>query len=158
MLTSGIMQLYLKMKTSSAILTLILLSGCTAVQERLAIKECKFAFVSVRPYDFAFSDMKLDFVLKADNPNSINALLDKLAYKFFVNNTEVFSGATGQQVSIPAKKSKEIMTTITLQYNQIGLALVEAMKLQSAAYRLSARAYVNTVLGEISYPVDIELD
>ena len=137
---------------------LVLLLGCTAVQERLAIKECKFAFVSVRPYDFTFSDMKLDFVLKADNPNSVNALLDKLAYKFFVNNTEVFSGTTGQQVSIPAKKSKEIMTTITLQYNQIGLALVEAMKLQSAAYRLNARAYISTALGEISYPVEIALN
>ena len=131
---------------------------CTAVQERMAIKECKFVLVSVRPYNFTFSNLKVDFDIRVDNPNSIDARLDKFVYTFYVNNIDVFSGTTGNAISIPAKKSKQFSTTITLEYNKIGQALVEAMQLQTAAYRIAAKAYVNTILGPVSYPVEIEFE
>jgi len=137
---------------------LLLCISCAALRERTAIKECKFSLVSVRPYDFTFSNLKLDFEIKVDNPNSINAVLDKLVYRFYANNTDVFSGTTGRTITIPANKTERFTTTITLDYNTIGQALAEAMKLGSAAYRLSARAYINTLLGEVSYPVEIELN
>jgi LEA14-like dessication related protein len=131
--------------------------SCTTLQERLAIKECKFALVSVRPHTFTFSNLKVDFDIKVDNPNSVDAVLDKLVYTFFANNTEVFSGTTGKTVNIKAKKSEQFTTSITLEYSKIGQALAEAMKLGSAAYRIDARAYISTIIGEISYPVSIEL-
>jgi LEA14-like dessication related protein len=132
--------------------------SCAALQERLAIKECKFALVSVRPHSFTFSNLKVDFDIKVDNPNSIDAVLDKFVYTFYANNTDVFSGTTGKTVNIKAKKSEQFTTTILLEYSSVGQALTEAMKLGSAAYRIDARAYVSTVLGEISYPVNIELN
>ena len=140
----------------SVIIFLVL--SCTSIKERLAIKECKFKLVSVSPHSFTFSDLKVDFDIRVDNPNNIDAVLDKLVYTFYANKTEVFSGTTGKTVNIKAKKSETFTTTITLEYNKIGQALAEAMKLGSAAYRMDARAYVSTVLGEISYPVSIELD
>jgi len=124
----------------------------------VAIKECKFFLVSVRPYNFTFSSVKVDFDIKVDNPNSIDALLDKFVYTFYVNSMDVFSGTTGNAISIPAKQSKQFATTITLEYNKIGQALVEAMQLKTAAYRVEARAYINTILGPVSYPVEIELE
>jgi len=140
----------------SVIASLFLL--CTSIKERLAIKECKFKLVSVSAHSFTFSDLKLDFDIKADNPNNVDAVLDKLVYTFFANNTKIFSGTTGKTVNIKARKSETFTTTITLEYSKIGQALAEAMKLGSAAYRMDARAYVSTVLGEISYPVSIELN
>lgn len=139
------------------IIVIICLS-CAALKERVAIRECKFFLESVRPYDFTFSNLKLDFDIKVENPNSIDAVLDKLVYTFYANNTDVFSGTTGRSVTIPAKSAAQFTTTITLEYAKIGQALAEAMKLGSAAYRISARAYVNTILGELSYPVNIELN
>ncbi len=122
------------------------------------MKECKFALVSVRPHSFTFSNLKLDFDIKVDNPNNVDAVLDKLVYTLFVNNTDVFSGTTGKTVNIKAKKSEQFTTTITLEYSKIGQALAEAMKVESADYRVDARAYISTMLGEISYPVSIALD
>jgi LEA14-like dessication related protein len=139
------------------ILVICLVVSCTAIQERLAIKECKFSLVSVTPHDFTFSNLKLDFEIKGENPNPINAVLDKLTYTFYVNDTNVFSGTTGQGITIPAGKSKNFSTTITLEYANIGDALIEVIKLQTATYTIKARAYVSTVVGEISYPVDISL-
>jgi len=131
--------------------------SCAGIKQRLAIKECKFVLVSVRPHTFTFSNLKLDFDIRVDNPNDVDAVLDELVYTFYANNTNVFSGTTGKTVNIKSKKSETFTTTITLEYSKIGQALAEAMKLGAAAYRIDARAYVSTLLGEISYPVSIEL-
>jgi len=137
---------------------LVIVLSCASIKERLAIKECKFSLISVKPHSFTFSNLKLDFEIGVDNPNNVDAILDKFVYTFFANNTQVFTGTTGNKVEVPAKKSTQFTTTITLEYNAIGQALAEAMRLGSAAYRIDARAYVSTILGEISYPVNIELN
>ena len=62
----------------------ILLVSCSAVQERLAIKECKFELMSVKPYAFTFNNFKLDFNINVDNPNNVDAVLDKLKYTLYV--------------------------------------------------------------------------
>ncbi len=140
----------------TVLLSLVL--ACASIKERLAIKECKFSLISVKPYSFTFSNLKLDFDIRIDNPNNVDAVLDKFVYTFFANNVQVFTGTTGNKVEVEAKKSAQFTTTITLEYNAIGQALAEAMRLGSAAYRIDARAYINTILGEISYPVNIELN
>jgi LEA14-like dessication related protein len=114
--------------------------------------------VSVKPYNFSFSNLKLDFEIKVNNPNNIDATLDKFTYTFYANETDVFSGTTGKRIQIPSGKSKIFTTTITLEYNKIEQALVTAMKLKKAEYKVKAKAYINTIIGEISYPVEIRLD
>ncbi|MEO0216670.1 MAG: LEA type 2 family protein [candidate division WOR-3 bacterium] len=135
----------------------ILFISCSAIKERLAIKECKFTLLSANPYDFTFSNLKLDFELKAQNPNKVDAILDKLDYTFYVNQTDVFSGTTGKGIKIPAGKSEKFTTTITLEYTKIGDAIVEALRLKKAEYKIKGKAYVKTKLGEISYPVEVSL-
>ncbi len=133
------------------------LVSCTGIKERLAIKECIFSLISVTPYEFTFNSLKLDFELKVDNPNSVDAVLDKLVYAFYANETDLFSGTTGKGIKIPAGKSKKFVTTMTLEYNKVGEALVEAIRLGKADYKITARAYTTTIIGEISYPVEIVL-
>ena len=139
-------------------IVLALILSCASIKERLAIKECKFSLLSVKPYSFTYSNLKLDFEIKVDNPNTVDAVLDKFVYTFFTNSTQVFTGTTGNKVEVPAKKSTQFTTTITLEYNAIGQAMAEAIRLGSADYRIDARAYINTILGEISYPVSVELN
>ena len=136
--------------------SLVILS-CSAIKERLAIKECKFSLLSVKPYDFTFSDLNLDFDIKVNNPNNVDAVLDKFDYTFYVNQTDVFSGTTGKGLKVTAGKSEDFITTINLQYTKIGETLVEALRLQKCEYKIKAKAYINTIIGEISYPVEITL-
>lgn len=137
---------------------IVLALSCAAVKERLAIKECNFSLISIISHDFTFSNLKLDFIIKAHNPNKVDAVLDKLTYTFYANGSDIFSGITGKGIKIPAGKSKQFSTTITLEYNKIGTALIEAIKLESAIYKIEARVYITTIIGEISYPVEITLD
>jgi LEA14-like dessication related protein len=135
--------------------SVIALISCSAIKERLAIKECKFNLLSVAARDFTFSNLKLDFNIKVQNPNDIDAVLDKFDYTLYVNNSDVFTGVTGKGIKIPKGKSEEFLTTVTLEYTKIGDVLVEAIRLKKAAYKIKANAYVNTAIGEISYPVEI---
>jgi LEA14-like dessication related protein len=145
------------MKKLICLFAIVMLIDCTAIKERLAIKECKFALVSVTPYDFSFSDLKLDFVINVQNPNSIDAVLDRLEYDFLVNQTGVFSGTTGEGLKVPSGKSAKFTTTITLAYTKIGSVLVDAIRLKKAAYEVKAKSFIDTPIGAISYPVDIKL-
>jgi len=145
------------MNKTIIICSIILLTSCSAIKERLAVKECKFSFVSANPYDFTFSDLKIDFELKVQNPNNVDATLDKLDYTFYVNQTDVFSGTTGKGLKVPAGKSENLTTTITLEYTKIGQTIVEALRFKAASYNIKAKAYIKTIIGEISYPVNISL-
>uniref|UniRef100_A0A7C4TFP4 Late embryogenesis abundant protein LEA-2 subgroup domain-containing protein n=1 Tax=candidate division WOR-3 bacterium TaxID=2052148 RepID=A0A7C4TFP4_UNCW3 len=145
------------MKEIIKICLIFIIASCSVITERLAIKECKFSLLSVNPYDFTFSNLKLDFELKVQNPNKIDAVLDKLDYTFFVNKADVFTGTTGKGIKIPAGKSERFTTTITLEYTKIGDAIVEALRLKKAEYKIKAKAYINTKIGEISYPVEVSL-
>jgi len=135
----------------------MLLFSCSAVQERLAIKECKFALTSVRPYDFTFNNFKLDFDIKVDNPNKVDAVLDKLKYTLYADESALISGTTGSGLKVPAKKSNNFITTITLEYSKLGEVLTSAIRLGNAQYKVKATAYIQTLIGEISYPVEITL-
>lgn len=139
------------------IFSIIILVSCSAIKERLAIKECKFTLLSANPYEFTFSDLKVDFILKVQNPNDVDAVLDRLDYTFYVNQTDVFSGTTGKGLKISAGKSENFTTTITLEYTKIGQAITETLRLKTASYSIKAKAYIKTVIGEISYPVNISL-
>lgn len=140
------------------VLVLCVLLSCVAIKERLAIKECTFALISVTPYEFTFNSLKLDFEIKVDNPNDVDAKLDKLVYTLSASETDLLSGTTGRGIKIPSKESRKFVTTVTLEYKELGEALIEAIRLGKVEYKITARAYTTTVFGEISYPVEIVLN
>jgi LEA14-like dessication related protein len=147
------------MKALNFIIFIVMICvSCAAVQERLAVRECTFALASVTPHDFTFNNVKVDFKIKADNPNKVDAVIDKFTYTFFVNNTDVFSGTTGKGITIPKQGTTDFITSIVLDYSNLSQTIIEVLKTQQASYTVKARAYINTILGEISYPVEITLD
>jgi len=143
------------MKRYVVVPIIMILLSCSFIKERVAIKECKFSLTDVTPYDFSFNDLKIDFTIKGQNPNKIDAKLDKLSYTFLINSKQLFSGTTGKGITIPSGKSTDFKTTISLDYNKVGDALVSAIKLGNVTYTIQATAYISTLIGEISYPVEI---
>lgn len=143
------------MKKYYVIPIIIILASCSFIKERVAIKECKFSLIDVTPYDFSFTDFKIDFKINGQNPNKVDAKLDKLSYTFLINAKQLFSGTTGNGITIPSGKSTDFTTTISLDYDEVGDALVSAIKLGNVTYTIQATAYISTLIGEISYPVEI---
>ena len=140
------------------VLIVLMCLSCAAIQERLAVRECTFALVSVTPHDFTFNNVAVDFKIEGKNPNKVDAVIDKLTYTFLVNATDVFSGTTGKGITIPKQGAADFVTSIVLDYAKLSQTIIEVLKTQQASYAVKGRAYISTILGEISYPVEITLD
>lgn len=120
------------------------------------VKNCKFYLKSVEIEKISLSSLSLLFRIRIDNPNSIDVVIDRLKYDFFINNIKVFSGITVKGIKIPKGSSKEHSTTINLKYKDLGRGLWDAIKRREAKYSLKGRAYIDTPFGSLNYPVEIQ--
>ncbi len=143
------------MKKLSVILTLLL--GCSLIQERLAVKECKFSLKQARPYEFTLSDLKLDLTIGIANPNKVDAVLDRFDYQLVIAGENVLSGSTSQRIKVLSGKSKDFVTTVALNYQSISTAILKALKEGNPTYEMKGRVYIDTPIGSINYPVTIGL-
>ena len=80
-----------------------------------------------------------------------------LKYTLYADESALVSGTTGKGLKVPAKKFNNFVTTITLEYSKLGEVLTSAIRLGNASYKVKATAYIQTLIGEISYPVNITL-
>jgi len=132
----------------------VLLANCFIVQ-RVAVKNCQFSLDGVDLIQLGLTDLTLGLKIGVKNPNSIDVVIDRLAYQFFVNDRSVFTGSTGEGNTIAAGGSKVITTQVRLNYLDIGSAFVTAIKERKAHYKLTGTVYFDTALGTFSFPVTI---
>lgn len=137
-----------------SLIIFVLLLNCFIVQ-RVAVKNCQFSLESVDLVQATLADFTLCLKIGVKNPNTIDVVIDRLSYNFFVNEHSVFTGSTGEGSKIPASGSKTLTTPVKLNYLDIGSALVSAIKERKAHYKLTGTVYFDTVLGTFSYPVTI---
>jgi LEA14-like dessication related protein len=140
-----------------ALAAVVLMLSCSLIRERLAVKECNFSLKQARPYEFTLSDLKLDLVIGIANPNKVDAVLDRFDYQLVVGGENVLSGATGQRTRILAGKTKDLLTTVTINYQSISTAILKALKEGNPTYEMKGRAYIDTPIGSLNYPVTIKL-
>jgi LEA14-like dessication related protein len=129
--------------------------GCSEFAKRIAVKELDFSLkrVSLVEYDMTYMTLNVD--VQADNPNDIDAVIDRLDYSFSVNDKNVANGTTARKVTVKANKSKAISTKMKINYMQLGAAVLEAVKNKTADFRMDGTVYVETPLGAISFPIDL---
>lgn len=132
----------------------VLCCNCFIVQ-RVALKNCQFSLDGVDLVSLGVSDLTLGLKIGIKNPNTVDVIIDRLAYTFFVNNRSVFTGTTGQGNTIPAGGSRVVTTQVKLKYFDIGAALVTAIRERKAQYKLAGTVYFDTILGTFSFPVTI---
>jgi LEA14-like dessication related protein len=129
--------------------------GCSEFAKRMAVKELDFSLerVSLDEYDMTY--MTLNVEVKADNPNDIDAVIDRLDYSFSINDNSVASGTTARKVTVEANKMKNISTKMKINYMKLGAAILDAVKNKTADFRMEGTVYVDTPLGAITFPIDL---
>jgi len=150
-----------KMKTKRTVMLavcligVVLLASCAQLAQRLAIINCKYAFKDVAPMEFRTTSMDLKLSIQVDNPNAVDVILDRLGFDFFVNDSKVFEGLMEEGLNIPTKSTSVLDHVIKISYLKAGIAVVKAIKEKKAAYKLTGKAYYNTPVGELAFPVEI---
>lgn len=133
----------------------VIVFGCSEIMKRMAVKELKFSLIGVSLIDYNFTDMTLKVDIKATNPNDIDAVIDRLEYVFFINKKNAADGTTLKKVTVKAGKKKTFSTELTINYLSLGAAILEAVQQKKADYKIEGKAYVDTQIGSIAFPVSL---
>ena len=134
---------------------MLFFGSCAELAQRLGIVNCNYAFNDISPVQVGLTSMDLKLSIQVDNPNPAAVILDQLGFDFFVNENRIFQGLMEERMEIPSRGSSILDHIITLSYLDVGAAIVEAIKEKKASYRLTGKAYYNTPLGRLEFPVDI---
>jgi LEA14-like dessication related protein len=129
--------------------------GCSEFAKRIAVKELDFSLKRVSLVDYDMTYMTLNIDVQADNPNDIDAVIDRLDYSFSINDKNCASGTTARKVTVKANRSKAISTKMKINYIQLGAAILEAVKNKTADFRMEGTVYVETPIGAITFPIDL---
>lgn len=146
------------MKQTALLFLVVVLSlslGCSEFAKRMAVKELDFSLEGVNLVDYDMTYMTLNVDVMADNPNDIDAVIDRLDYSFEINNKNVANGTTARKVTVKANRSKSISTKMKVNYIELGAAVLEAVKNRTADFRMAGTVYVETPIGAISFPIDL---
>ena len=142
-------------KIAIVLVALTLLIGCSEILKRIAVKELKFSFTGVSLLNYTLSDMTLKVDLKAKNPNDIDAVIDRLEYSFYINEMNAANGTTARKVTVKAGGEKAISTNLTINYLNLGAAILKAVQEKKADYKIEGTVYIDTQIGSISFPIEL---
>jgi LEA14-like dessication related protein len=121
----------------------------------MAVKELDFSLRRVSLVDYDLTNMTLNVEIKADNPNNIDAVIDRLDYSFSINDKVATTGTTARKITVKAEGTKTISTKLKVNYLNLGAAILEAVKNKKADFRLEGTVYVDTPIGAITFPIDL---
>jgi LEA14-like dessication related protein len=146
-----------------ATLTILLFSGCAAVQSALDIENPRYSLRDIRPrVDIAIplsaSSIDIDFNLEVDNPNSVGLRLDQLDFNLFINDTRVLDSVSRQDLRIPANGVGDVQLRTRIGYQNIRslwYEIVDIVRGQRARYELRGNAYYDTPVGRLKFPVTV---
>jgi len=140
-------------------LILILLFGCSFIQERVNVKNLKFTYRSATIEALTLDKINFIVNLEAYNPNQIDAVIDKLDYVIYFEGYRAISGSTNQAYEIKANGRK----IITVNGYILFADLPDLFKAIKSSYgksrvRITAelRPEVKTIIGKFRYTVKLD--
>ncbi|MEQ9364150.1 MAG: LEA type 2 family protein [Leptospirales bacterium] len=142
------------------LLTVAMLTGLTACDlagKRENLKNCEFELENLEIASFSFTKVELLVHVGIQNPNPSDVVVDRLTFELFTGDNKVADGKHTENIIVPAGERRSIKIDVTTTPNQLGNTLVQAlMSNGDVDYRVEGIVYLDTILGEIPYPVNIE--
>ena len=150
------------MKVTVKMIAAVLLAGvmmnCVMVdqiQQRMALRNCQFDLVNVRPHSFSVMNMLLDLELQIINPNTIRVIMDRLDLLLYITGRRPLTAAFGG-ARIEPGDSRILTTTLRIPYLRVGMAVVDMMRSEEeVTYRLDGQVYLNSAWGTFRFPVTL---
>lgn len=144
-------------------MALLSLGGCDVLRRTLNIVNPTYRIREVRPQvaiaiPFSASTIDFDFDIEVENPNSVGLRLDRLDFDLLVNGTHVSRGFSSDQVRIPANGLGDVRIRTRVGYNELRSLfqeIVEIVQGGRARYELRGRAYFDTPIGQMNFPLTV---
>lgn len=131
--------------------TLVALPAC-ATLARQAFANPVVEVKDVRVRSVGFSGGSLDVVLSVYNPNEYRLDATRITYNFFVDTTQVVTGAIDQLVTLDEKGRAEIVVPVTFGFAEMSMAMREYVAKGSLNYRVTGQFTIVTPFGNVTRP------
>jgi LEA14-like dessication related protein len=142
-------------KTALAVL-LITSCGCKMIEQRKAIKECKFDLEKVEVKDVTLKDVSLIAYVGIENPNDDQVILDRIDFTLYSDKTKLADGSHRKQLKIQPGTREVTPVTVKAPLKNLGAGLLAAVtKSGDVTYTMTGTVYIDTWIGTIEYPLKI---
>ncbi|NPB04446.1 MAG: LEA type 2 family protein [Thermotogae bacterium] len=139
----------------------VTLMGCSAIQKRVALKDCKFSLEGVELKRISRDGFGMDVLVKVSNPNDVEAVVDRFLGQVSLDDVKVADVSISYKSRIPAKSSKTLPVGFSVRYSDLKEAASKVMNIvlsRRAKVSVSGKAYVDydlPLIGthSVSYPV-----
>ena len=112
----------------AAVISALLLSGCTLVPEDLEPPIVKL--VSVQLESGSFAGLRFNCVLQLDNPNEIDIPIAGGEFALAISDMATASGILTDSFTLPAKGSQRTLVTVTVDVSNLGVLAGETWNFQ----------------------------
>ncbi|MCK4231749.1 LEA type 2 family protein, partial [candidate division WOR-3 bacterium] len=103
------------------------LGGCFILR-RTQLQNCEFRLAGTSIKEIALTYLRLAINIDVTNPNRIDVVLDRMRFDLYVNDEHVANGVSNLKTRIPSGGSVKISPVVTLDYAQVGTAIISTIK------------------------------
>ncbi len=143
-----------------AALALILFTtaaACGVREKRENLKNCEFELENLEVVNFGFSQVDLLVHVGVQNPNPSDVVVDRLEFELFTGDNKVAEGKHSENITVAAGDKGVVKLEVATTPAQLGTTLMQALMSGGGVdYRVEGIVYLDTILGEIPYPINIE--
>ncbi|MDZ7314642.1 MAG: LEA type 2 family protein [candidate division KSB1 bacterium] len=129
---------------------LSLIIGCAQMRQLVVPPSVKVETVSLR--DVSFEDVKLDFSLLVQNPNSFGASLEGYRFSFAILDHEILNGEEAQRLDLGPRSVGTLTIPVTVNFKQLYKLFSETASLDSLAFALRGEFRPAGLLSGFSIP------
>ncbi len=143
--------------------SLLAFHGCATVQKRIALKDCRFSLQGASLKSVDLSGFSMDILLSVENPNTIDAVLDRFVGSVLVEGVKVADVSNTYGRTIKAGGKAKVPITVSVRYSYLKGAASRVMgviKARRARIGVDGKAYVDfnvPILGKRSVPYPVRL-
>lgn len=131
------------------------LSGCNALQKRLAFTNTRFELKSVGLRSVGLQGVTFDVRMEVFNPNDIAALLDGMNVEFGLDGRSLVSMSTSHRVQVPPRERRDLSLDLRVGVSTIAGLLDRLRSSVPKNYFVRGVAFFDTDIGRFDVPVEL---
>lgn len=125
-------------KICALLLSVLVFTGCQALQNLSDISKPSLSVSNVRVTDFAFDEIELTYDVAVDNPNPVALQMLSYDYDFDINNNDFIEGDQNRQLRIESSGQSSFQLPVRVNFQELYNLFTGLSGQDEANYNLAA--------------------
>ncbi len=143
----------MSMRSKILILSVILVTGCAMIRERVAVRNLQLKFTGVEIAKLDLRGVTLNLHWKARNPNAVDAVLDGFELDIFANGQKIGHASTNRRIRVPHNGTQNIVLPLKIGWSEVSQPIRDGIRNKKLQFRAQGYAIMDTPFGKIRFKV-----